>query len=297
MAAALTLILSMLALGHLCARLRALPDAAPEVLNRFVITVSLPAMVLRLVPKLHFETSLLAVVAVPWLLAAVFSVLVNAVSKALRLSRGVTGALLLCVPLGNTSFLGFPMVAALLGPDAVRFAVLYDQLGSFLLLSTYGLFVVARYSGEAEPSVRTILLRILKFPPFVALLVAFLPLPRPAVLESVLERVGDTLVPLAMFAVGLKLSLRPPKETGPLLFGLGSKLLLSPLLAFTFLSLVGASHEALRVAVFEAGMPSMITAGALSILAGLAPELAAALVGYGVLLALVTLPVLARLLG
>jgi predicted permease len=295
-AAALALILSMLVLGHLSARFRALPDSAPEVLNRFVITISLPAVVLRLVPRLHLEPSLLAVVAVPWVLALVFAALVHLVSKAFRLSRGVTGALLLCVPLGNTSFLGFPMVSALIGPDAVRFAVLYDQLGSFLLLSTYGLVVVARFSGEAEPSARTILLRVLKFPPFLALLVAFLPIPRPPMVESVLERVGDTLVPIAMFAVGLKLSLRPPREAGPLIFGLGAKMILSPLVAFAFLKLVGASHEATRVGVFEAGMPSMITAGALSILAGLAPELAAALVGYGVLLALVTLPVLARLL-
>ena len=286
----------MLILGHVCARARALPETAPEVLNRFVITISLPAVVLRLIPKLHLEPSLLAVVAVPWVLAVVFASLVHVVSKAFGFSRGVTGALMLCVPLGNTSFLGFPMVSALLGPDAVRFAVLYDQLGSFLLLSTYGLVVVARFSGEAEPSLSTVLLRVLKFPPFLALLFAFLPIPRPQVVESVLERVGDTLVPLAMFAVGLKLSLRPPREAGPLFFGLGAKMILSPLVAFGFLKLVGASPDAARVGVFEAGMPSMITAGALSILAGLAPELAAALVGYGVLLALLTLPILARLL-
>jgi predicted permease len=40
-------------------------------------------------------------------------------------------------------------------------------------------------------------------------------------------------------------------------------------------------------------MPPMITAGALATMAGLAPELAAALVGYGVLLALVVLPFIA----
>jgi predicted permease len=264
-----------------------------------VITVSLPALVLRLIPKLHFEASLAAVIAVPWLLVVVFGALVLAVSRALRLSRGETGALLLCVPLGNTSFLGFPMVSALLGPDAVRFAVLYDQLGSFLLLSTYGLFIVARYSGEHEPSVRDILLRVVKFPPFGALVVAFIPFPpfpHAEVLDSVLQRVGDTLVPLAMFAVGLKLSFRPPKEKGSLVLGLGAKMLLSPLVAFVFLRAVGASHEVSRVGVLEAGMPPMITAGALSMLAGLAPELAAALVGYGVLLALVTLPILAGLI-
>ena len=58
-----------------------------------------------------------------------------------------------------------------------------------------------------------------------------------------------------------------------------------------------APPELLKVAVLEAGMPAMITAGALAMLAGLAPELAAALVGYGVVLGMLTLPVLARLLN
>jgi predicted permease len=296
LAAALALILSTLALGYLSARLRALPDSASDVLNRFVITVSLPALVLRLIPRLHFESSLLVMVAVPWLLLVVFAALVTVLARAFRLSRGETGALLLCVPLGNTSFLGFPMVGALLGADSVRFAVLYDQLGSFLILSTYGLFVVARYSGDTEPSPKAILFRVLKFPPFVALLVAFIPFPHPAVLDSVLLRIGDTLVPIAMFAVGLKLSFRPPKERGSLVFGLAAKMLLSPLVALGIAFLFHPSPDVAKVAILEAGMPSMITAGALAILAGLAPELAAALVGYGVLLALVTLPTMAWLL-
>jgi len=44
-------------------------------------------------------------------------------------------------------------------------------------------------------------------------------------------------------------------------------------------------------------MPSMITAGALAAAAGLAPELAAALVGYGIVLSLATLPLWLWLLG
>ena len=45
-----------------------------------------------------------------------------------------------------------------------------------------------------------------------------------------------------------------------------------------------------RVTVLEAAMPSMVTAGALAIAHGLAPRLAAAMVGYGLLLSLATLP-------
>jgi hypothetical protein len=42
-------------------------------------------------------------------------------------------------------------------------------------------------------------------------------------------------------------------------------------------------------------MPPMISAGALAAMAGLAPRLVAALVGYGVLLALLSVPALAAL--
>jgi len=44
------------------------------------------------------------------------------------------------------------------------------------------------------------------------------------------------------------------------------------------------------VAVLESAMPTMVTAAALSISHGLAPRLAAALVGYGIVLAMATLP-------
>jgi predicted permease len=42
--------------------------------------------------------------------------------------------------------------------------------------------------------------------------------------------------------------------------------------------------------VLEAAMPPMITSAALAAMAGLAPELAAAMVGYGTLAAMATLP-------
>lgn len=299
MNAAFALILSMLALGQLCARLRALPDGAADVLNRFVIYVSLPALVLRLAPGLHFERSLSLLVLVPWLTLLLGVGACLAAARVLRLPRATLGALLLCVPLGNTSFLGFPMVTALLGPDAVRYALVYDQLGSFLILSTYGLFVIARMRGERAPTLRASLLRVAVFPPFIALVLGGLPIARPALLTSVLQSVGDTLVPLAMFAVGMKLELRwrAIAEPSALAFGLATKMIAMPLCVAFGLRAFGVGTEALpaKVAVLEAGMPPMISAGALAAMAGLAPELSAALVGYGVLVSLASVPALTAL--
>jgi len=188
------------------------------------------------------------------------------------------------------------MIAALVSPDAVRYAVLYDQLGSFLILSTYGLVIAARFSGAAAPGARAFALRVIRFPPFLALVAALVPVARPVGLDAVLGRLADTLVPIAMFAVGLKLELRLPKDRLAFGFGLVLKMALLPILALCLGHALGAPPLPLRVAVLESAMPPMITAGAFAIMADLAPELAAALVGYGVLLALITVPLWARVL-
>jgi predicted permease len=296
MDAAFALILASLALGWALSALGVIASGSADAFNRFVIYVCLPAVVVRLVPKLAWQPGLAILAVTPWVLVAVGMGLVTGLARLFSWRRDVLAALLLCVPLGNTSFLGFPLVGALLGPGAVRYAVLYDQLGSFLILSTYGLLVVARFSGDGQPTIRSTLTRVVQFPPFIALCLGLLPFSHPALLDAVLERLGDTLVPVAMFAVGLKLSFRPPKEKLALVVGLGAKMVLAPLVAVAVARVLGASGLAARVAVLESGMPPMITAGALATLAGFAPELAAALVGYGVLLSLVTLPVIARLL-
>ena len=69
-----------------------------------------------------------------------------------------------------------------------------------------------------------------------------------------------------------------------------------PLIAFGILRALGTDPLALKTAVLESGMPSMITAGALAIAAGFAPELSAALVGYGIIVSLVTLPLISYLM-
>jgi predicted permease len=217
-------------------------------------------------------------------------------ARAFAWPRPVLGALLLCVPLGNTSFLGLPMLSALRGPEAVQYGLLYDQAGSFLILSTYGMLVLARYSGATPPTAAELVRRVFSFPPFIALVLALLPVSWPDALDRVLAGIGDTLVPLAMFAVGMRLRLRPPAERSALAFGLAIKMLLFPLCALGFVSLQGASGLVAQVAVLEAAMPPMLTAAALAQLAGLAPQLCAALAGYGIVLAFVILPLWAALL-
>lgn len=297
MVEALALVLTVFALGLVSQRFGAMPEQAPEALNRFVIEVCVPAAVLYHVPHLELRPSLVLLVATPWLLTALSVPLVLGASRAFGWSRGTEAALLLTVPLGNTSFIGYPMVRALLSEQHMPLAVVYDQLGSFVLLSTYGVFVVARYEGGTTPTPRAMLGRLVRFPPIVALVVALVPFPHPAALDVVLQAIAQALVPVAVFAVALKMRVGLPREPGPLAFGLIAKMAVLPALAFGLARLVGAERAVLEVSVFESAMPPMITAGALAIAAGLGAELASSVVGYGVLLSLVWLPLVAKLLG
>ena len=297
---AFALILTMLALGMVFARLRVFPDNAADVLNRVVLYVCLPAAVLTYVPRLHVDASLLGVVVTPWILTAATIALVALATRLFGVRRDEHAVLLLCVALCNSSFIGYPMVRALLGEHALPYAVVYDQFGTFVLLSTFGLYVLARYGGDAPPTAREMGLRILKFPPVWALLVGLTLMPEqpPAWIGGALQKLADALLPLVMLAVGLTIQLKLPRdEVKPLAVGLLLRLLVMPALALPLSLAFGMSGEMLQANVLESAMPTMITAAALAISHQLAPRLAAALVGYGILLSLATLPMWAWVVG
>jgi malate permease and related proteins len=290
---AFALILAMLVLGYAFQRLRVLPDNAAQTLNLVVLYVCLPAAVLRYAPRLHLEPALIGIAVVPWALLLVTIVLVTLLARVLRFRDDERAVLLLTVALGNTSFLGYPLTRALIGEHALPYAVIYDQFGAFLILSTFGLWVLARYGGDRKPGLREMLARIVRFPPLWALLLGFtlMPTEPPAWIAGGLQRLSDALLPLAMLTIGLSVKLALPRdELKPLAAGLLLKLALLPALAVPLVRLLGLHGEMARTTVLESAMPSMVTAGALAIAHGLAPRLAAAMVGYGVLLSLLTLP-------
>ncbi len=292
MSAYLTILL-LIAFGYLLARLRAMPVSTPEVLNRVVITLCLPALILIHVPTLEASWRLLPLVLIPWLLLAATIALVLPLSRWLGLSREVTASLLVLIPLGNTSFLGFPLVEALLGPDYLPLAVVYDQFGSFLIVCTHVLFVVAWFGEGTRPSARSMLRRMVGFPPFIALVVALLLGHAwfPDWLMTLMHRFADMLLPLVTLAIGLSLKLRLLADYRLALgIGLAGKLVVLPALALLLALLLRAESEIARVAVLESAMPPMITAAALLASARLAPALGSAMVAWGVLFSVLTVP-------
>ena len=185
---------------------RASPDAH-QALNAVIVHVSLPALTLHSLRGFSFDAAHLGPVLMPWVLFAIGAVTFGLLGRWLRLSRPSIGALTLVGGLGNTSFVGLPMIETLHGRDGMGLGMLIDQLGSYLALSTVGVLTVTIYADEQRRSLRATLQKVATFPPFVALVAALAlrHLPFPASLDATLARLGDTLAPLALISVGLQL--------------------------------------------------------------------------------------------
>src|SRR5690606_32802670 len=116
--------------------------------------------------------------------------------------------------------------------------------------------------GAASP--RQLVSRIVRFPPFVALVLGAIlwPFGLPEVIDEALARIGGTLTPLAMASVGLQLELGElKKRAGALTAGLAFKLAAAPaIIALLYVPLLGLTDPA-RVIVLEAAMGPMISGG------------------------------------
>ena len=230
-------ILFLMLLGFTLKKIKIFPEQTSQVLNMFIIYISLPAIIINEVPKITFSSEILIPVFIAWTTTILGAISIVIFSKIFNWNRNTTGALLLVGVLGNTSFIGIPMVSHCFGTDALPYVIIYDQIGTFLALSTYGAVVIAIYSdnnGE-KVSVQSILEKIFRFPPFISLIIAFAlnGVVFNADVSNALLTLGNTLIPLALISVGYNLQLKiPKKDMSPFLLGIANKLILIPIFAF-----------------------------------------------------------------
>ena len=230
----------------------------------------------------------------PWLLFGAGCLFFWSAGRLLKLPRRTVGALTLVGGLGNTSFVGLPMIETYYGTEGLGVGILVDQAGTYLVLSTLGILMATYYRQEGAMNPRAILKKILTFAPFLAFVLSLvlIRVAYPEWLDLLLRRLGGTLVPLALVSVGYQIqwkSMRSKlREVG---LGLAFKLALGP--AFIALVLAGffaARGETIQITIFEAAMAPQIGAAIVALDHDLDPQLVTLMVGIGTPLSFLTLP-------
>ncbi|MNK35200.1 Membrane transport protein [compost metagenome] len=276
--------------GILFRKSKTLPKDAHKGINAWIIYIALPAASFKYLPHIVWTKDLLFPVLAPvcvWLFGWLF---VTVYSRSQKLSRATTGGLKLTSSLSNTSFLGFPLIAAYFTEKDQAIAIICDQ-ATFMLLSTIGIVVAIRSSQNQKLSAQLVLKKVLTFPPLIGCILA-LTVPhfiRISPLEPLFEKLAGTVGPLALFSIGLQLKFGGWfSELKHISVALLYKLILAPVAVLAIAVLLGLSGTIARITIFEMAMPTLVTAGVVADQYNLNPKLSNLVVGVGIVLCFVT---------
>lgn len=289
----LILLFVCLIIGIVLKKSKIIPDNFHTSLNAFVINISLSAFSLYYISKIELNSSVIYPVLVVWIGIFAAILFFAGLGKIFGWKSSLIGALIMCAGFGNTSFVGIPLIQAMYGEEGLKTVMLVDQPG-FVALSTVGILVANFYSGSKDSMLKH-LSKILKFPPFIAFVIALLlnifSIEIPKDFDEVLMKLGATTVPLALVSVGSQMQWKKieKKEGFHLFIGLLFKLVLLPLIILVIYKYIfHQSGDVIDICILEAAMAPMITAAIIASAHDLEPKFCNLMVAVGIPLSILT---------
>ncbi|PPB80285.1 hypothetical protein LV82_02160 [Albidovulum inexpectatum] len=270
---------ALIGLGWLAGRLRMFPEAATEYLTRFVFYFALSAMLFRFAAQLSLGEIFDARFAMAYLsgcLAVYLLVTLVARLRGLPMTEAAVEAQ--CAVIGNTGFLGVPLLTALLGARAVGPVLMVLSIDLIVFSSLITLIITGAREGRISPRIFRVLgLGLLHNPMIVSMVaglaVSALEWPLPAPVDEFLTILGAAATPGALFAIGTSLATKSAERLSVALWLSFAKLVLHPAaVAVAALFVFSVERQAAGVMIAAAALP---VAGNVYILArhyGVAPN-------------------------
>lgn len=225
---------ALIGVGWAAARLRFFPPEATHWLTQFVFYFALSAMLFRFCATLDIATLWDTRFVLAYLTA---TALVWALGFHLARRRGeglaAAGMEAQCCTVGNTGFLGVPMLLVLLGEAAVGPVLLVLVIDLVVFSTLITLLVTADRQGRfTVASVRPLLSGLVRNPMIVAMVAglgwSWLRLPMPAPMADFLALLGGAATPGALFVIGASLGAMQPARLGLSAWLAAAKLVIHP---------------------------------------------------------------------
>lgn len=202
----------LIGVGYLAGRTRFFTEEATAYLTKFVFYFALSAMLFRFAANLSFAelVDVRFIAAYLWGTAFVYAL---AMAVAFYLGKNVEEAAIeaQCAAIGNVGFLGLPMLALLMGDEAVKSIMLVLAIDLIVFGSLIVILVTGARDGRMSLGIlKTVGIGLLKNPMIVSIIVGLLwsasraPIPGP--LNEFVSILGAAATPGALFAIGASLA-------------------------------------------------------------------------------------------
>ncbi|MEV8465900.1 AEC family transporter [Fluviibacterium sp. DFM31] len=288
---------AMIGLGYAAARGGMFGPEATSALTKFVFYFALSAMLFRFSADLDLWAVLDWDIVSSYLLACL-AVYLLATLVALARRRGMQEAAVEAqvAVIGNTGFLGIPMLVMLLGEAAIGPLLLILSVDLIVFSSLIVILITLARDGRMRPSaLRSVGLGLVRNPMIVSISAGLAwsasgwTLPAPAM--SFVVILGAAATPGALFAIGASLADKSAERIEVAIWLSFCKLVLHPAaVAFTMLVLIPVEPFAATVVISASALP---VAGNVYILAqhyGVAPQRVSASILISTLVSVVTVP-------
>ena len=224
----------LMGVGYICYRQEIITDEVSRKLSAIVVNIANPALVLSACTgenKIQGRELLMIAVIVIAVYAALL-LLALLIPKLLLVEQKSRGTYQAMTVFSNIGFMGFPVVAALYGNEAVLYASLFS-IPYNVLIYTYGVTAMAKEKEKVKGSFS--LKRIFNvgvIACMITIVVYLLRIPVPRFIGTTITNLSNLTAPLSMMVIGASLATIDLKKLftdGKLLLFSAVKLLLIPI--------------------------------------------------------------------
>jgi predicted permease len=277
--------------GKLLKQFGVFKEEQEKVLINYVMYFALPILAFKAGHQIKLGLEVIKISSLAWASIVLCMSVAYVIARLYKLSNKDLRTFLLVSSFGNTAFLGYPYAFSYFGQEGLQIAIIYDNLGSFLMVSFLGVIV-----ASGKPDLKEVLL----FPPFLGLVLGFVlrGIPLHPSLEEALDFVDLSTLPVILFALGLSINLSGIRDHLKLSL---LAILIKVSVSVFAVSLVGRFMElspvAFKVSLLESAMPPMVFSAVLALRYNLNPNLAFASVGLGIALSFLYVPLVVKYCG
>lgn len=289
----------LLAGGYISKLIKVLKQKQSRSLFDFVVVFALPCLIFDKIYHLNFNFSLILLIFAGFISTSLAGIISVIVGRVFKFSKPTILSMFVLSAFGNTLFVGMPVVSNVFGEEFVGEVIMYDSLAGAIPISILVPLILAMNNGEKVTIVKNIK-TIIYFPPFIGLVLglALKDFKIPEFVFAPIRMFGDSATPVALFAIGLSLGFNAIKSSyKSTVIVLFMKMILAPAIFILILQCFGAAFDkSMLIAVLESSMPTATIVCVMVMKAKLDSNLAASSVAFGLVLSVITLPILLNIL-
>jgi predicted permease len=286
--------LILIFLGFFLKKIKFLNEGDGELLRKILFNVSLPSLVMYSILSSNFTRDFYQIFfIVPTTMIIQFLISFFLSSVFFKDKKEVATLILISV-MGNTAFLGYPLVELFFTSKNLPYGIFYDQVHfyTFLIL----IFPLLTYISKSEKSG---LKNSFITPPVIAFLISLLlkNFILPNILFESLNILKQSVTPLVLLYLGVNLDLNiSKKDLSYLILVIFLKLILLPYITLYISNLFKANLMVKNVSLLQSMMPTMMATIIFGSQIGLNKKIIAKAVGITTIVSSITITILSKAL-